>query len=175
MKNALPPIATTPAARPSRPSTKFTALIVTRTTRMVMMIDIRGEPMITPPKGIESRATPLIAMKPAASACPASFVIQCRSQMSSMTPRMHSSAAAPATPMIGPMSTKIRARNGVWEAKTRPTTTAPNIATPPSLGVGTEWTSRSRRGEKISPRSATLRTMGVSRYATSAETTRMKR
>ena len=142
---------------------------------MVMMIDIRGEPMITPPKGIESSATPLIAMNPAASAWPASFVIQCRSQMSSMMPSTQRTAAAPAMPMIGPVSTKIRCRNGVCEAKTSPTMTAPNIATPPSLGVGTECTSRSRRGEKISPRSATLLTMGVSRYATRAETMRMKR
>ena len=163
MKNALPPMATTPAASPSRPSTKFTALIVTSTTKMVMMIDIRGEPMITPPKGIDSRATPLMAMNPAARACPASLVIQWRSQMSSMIPSTHRTVAAPAMPMMGPISEKILCRNGVWEAKMRPTITAPNIATPPNLGVGTECTSRSRRGEKICPRSATRLTIGVSR------------
>ena len=68
MKKALPPMATTPAARPSSPSTKLTALIVTRTTSTVTISDIRGEPMMTPPKGMDSSATPLIAMKPAASA-----------------------------------------------------------------------------------------------------------
>ena len=139
------------------------------------MIDIRGEPMMTPPKGIDSSATPLIAMKPAARAWPASFAIQCRSQMSSMTPSRQSSPAAPAMPMIGPSSTKIRLRNGIWEAKMSPARSPPNMATPPSLGVGTEWTSRSRRGEKIFPRSATRLTIGVSRYATRAETMRMKR
>src|SRR6266568_4656949 len=43
MKNANAAMPTTPAARPSSPSMKLTALIVTTTSRMVRTIPLRGE------------------------------------------------------------------------------------------------------------------------------------
>ena len=68
------------------------------------MSDMRGEPMMTPPSGMDRRLTPLSAMNPAARVWPASFVVQWRSQMSSTTPSAHSIVAAPAMPMMGPGS-----------------------------------------------------------------------
>ena len=47
-KNAAPEIATMPAANPSRPSIKFTALIVTRTIMTVTSWPMLGGSVMTP-------------------------------------------------------------------------------------------------------------------------------
>ena len=72
---------------------KFTALMATRTTTIVVPRLRLAEPMVSPPIGKVMSWTPFQAMTPAASTCPASLVIQSSSHRSSMTPRRHTSPA----------------------------------------------------------------------------------
>ena len=61
-------MAMSPAASPSRPSTKFTALIATTTTSTVRTSEEVAEPIVRPPMGSETSWTsPTHAMRPTAS------------------------------------------------------------------------------------------------------------
>src|ERR687885_260841 len=80
---------TTPAASPSSPSTKFTALIVTSTAKTVRSTSTPGEKIVTPTTGSETICTPFQAIRPAAMAWPASFVTASSCQTSSAMPRAH--------------------------------------------------------------------------------------
>ena len=103
-------MASTPAASPSRPSTKFTALIMTITTSTVTARENVEEPMVRPNTGSENSTTPFQAMNPAASTWPASLVTQSRSHRSSATPSAVSSAAAPRMPQAWEEWVKTRSR-----------------------------------------------------------------
>ena len=93
MPKATPPIATMPAARPSRPSTKFTALIDTTMSSAVIAIEIVGDAVTSEPIGNVMICRPPHATNTAISSCPASLSIQSRSQMSSHTPSRQMSTA----------------------------------------------------------------------------------
>jgi len=82
-----PAMATTPAASPSRPSMKFTALVEMMTMKIVSVTSSDAGRTVTPNSGSDSSCTPLKAITPAASICPASFVSQSSSRMSSSTRR----------------------------------------------------------------------------------------
>ena len=74
---------------------KLIMFITTTITITVIRIDIRDDPTVSPPIGRDRTCTPCHAIRPAAMNCPASFVIQSRSQRSSATPSSTISKAAP--------------------------------------------------------------------------------
>ena len=156
-----------PAASPSRPSTKFTALIATTTTSTVTTSESREDPIVRPKMGNVMSCTPCHAITPAASTCPASFVIQSRSQMSSAAPSRQTS---PAEPRIahGRLSAKTPDMNAIRDATSIATVMPMSIATPPRRGVGAVWTSRPRTGVSTWLRFARVRASGVARYVTAA-------
>lgn len=86
MPNAMPPIATMPAAKPSSPSTKFTALIETTISKAVIAMEIIGDAVSRPPIGSEMICRPPHATNTEMSSWPASLSIQSRSHTSSATP-----------------------------------------------------------------------------------------
>ncbi len=152
-----------PAASPSSPSTKFTAFITTTTTSTVTMSESRGEPIVRPPMGNVTSCTPCQAMKSAASTCPASLVIQSRSQMSSATPSRHTITAPPTMAQACWSVAKTPLRKGIWDANVTATTSPAVIASPPRRAVGTVCTSRSRTAVMAPVLAATQWARGVRR------------
>ena len=81
---------------------KFTALVEMMTVRIVSATSTGAGRTVTPNSGSDSSCTPLNAITPAASICPASFVSQSSSRMSSSTPTAHTMTAPISTPVISP-------------------------------------------------------------------------
>src|SRR5579875_1024806 len=134
---------TIPAASPSRPSMKLTALMVTTTTRMVSTVPWFGSRIsVSPPgSGTQFSSAPLQTRIAPAATCPASLLTG---------PSPHRSSTTPTATM------------------SPPATSPPYMARPPSSGIGTTWTSRSRAACIAFAAIAPLRTSGVSRYVTAA-------
>ena len=107
-KKALFAMSTTPATRPSRPSMKLTAFITSTTTSTVRTRPSTVGTTVTPPIGTVSNCTPCETRMPPAMSCPASLVIQSRSQMSSATPISTMTRDAMRMPMTGAGSEKMR-------------------------------------------------------------------
>ena len=83
--------------------------------------------------------------------------------MSSATPSATTSPAPPTIPTSARGLSYTPSRNGRRLATTIVTTTPRNIASPPSRGVGTACTSRSRTAVIAPQRSAHQRASGVMR------------
>ena len=81
---------------------KFTALVEMTTIRIVSATRSGAGRTVTPNNGNDSSCTPLNAITPAASICPASFVSQSSGRMSSSTPTAHTITAPISTPVISP-------------------------------------------------------------------------
>ncbi|SKY07600.1 Uncharacterised protein [Mycobacteroides abscessus subsp. abscessus] len=94
-----------PAARPSSPSMKLTALMVATVITTVSNPDWKGSrtmvPMFPNGTGTCSQLTPITTMTPAAVSCPTNFVNASRPHRSSMIPTMTMTAPAVTT---APMS-----------------------------------------------------------------------
>ena len=86
-------MATMPAARPSRPSTKLTALIDATISIAVIVTEILGLAVIREPSGSDMICRPPHATNTEISSCPAIFSIQSRSHRSSAMPSRHISTA----------------------------------------------------------------------------------
>ncbi len=106
-------IATIPAASPSRPSMKLTALIVATTTRIVSRVDSSGvSPSVPPPgQGSQSSWVPVATRIAPAPIWATSCRIADRPQRSSMIPTTTSSAPASRRPGTIPVWAKPL-RNG---------------------------------------------------------------
>ena len=92
-----------------------------------------------------------------------SLVTQSSSQMSSATPSRQTRAAPPRIAHTVDEPANTGSRNGIWEARTSATAIPRSIATPPSRGIGTAWTSRSRTAVIAPERRASQRASGVVR------------
>src|SRR5579859_7760970 len=163
-----------PAARPSMPSMKLTALMVMTTSRMVNVTLRSGSSEKICPFGVGSHGSdsPLHTRMPAAATCPASWLMALSPHRSSMKPTTASSPPASSSPswVREPAAWNGDCMNGSRLATSKPATRPPYIASPPSRGVGSVWTSRSL-GLAIAPVvTATRRASGTSRNVTAAVT-----
>ena len=153
-----------PAARPSRPSTKFTALIVTTIAITVTTISRPRDGMKVPKIGSDSSWMPCQAISPEARAWPANLVTASSCQMSSNTPSRQTAPAESSTAWVPrPCSSNSLLKNPSWLAVSRAMATPRKIAVPPSRGIGTVCTSRSRTGVTAPIRRASRRAAGVVR------------
>lgn len=144
MPNAMPPIATMPAAKPSSPSTKFTALIETTISKAVIAMEIIGDAVSRPPIGSEMICRPPHATNTEMSSWPASLSIQSRSHTSSATPSRQIIAAPAITTQAWWFWRNSPCRKLSLEAKNMAVMKPSSMATPPMRGVGTVCTSRAR-------------------------------
>src|SRR3954452_8992090 len=165
-------MAETPAARPSRPSMKFSALTVRTVSRMVSGTPTAGPsemvPMSATGRNRKASCTPSSTITPAAAIWPVSLVSASRPNRSSSTPSRQISPPAASTAMVWVLNSKLRWSEGSWEATSTPAATPRYIATPPPRGVGITCTSRSRTAAITRRRTAATRTTGVARKVTSA-------
>ena len=146
MKNAAAAMHTMPEARPSRPSTKFTALMVITTSATVSSVPCIGvsETVPTPGIGIHRIVRPWMTITPAAIIWPPSLIRASTPHLSSRTPSSQISAAPESSARGSLEFSKTLLRFVRWEATSRPAHSPPNIAMPPSRGVGSRCTSRAR-------------------------------
>ena len=87
---------------------KLTAFITSTTSSTVRTSPNTVGTTVTPPIGMVSNCTPCETRMPPAISCPASLVIQSRSQMSSATPMSTITPDAIRMPMTGAGSAKIK-------------------------------------------------------------------
>src|SRR5919199_6064482 len=165
-------MAETPAARPSRPSMKFSALTVSTVSRIVAGTPTSGPservPMSATGRNRNASCTPSSTITPAAAIWPVSLVSASRPKRSSRTPSRQISPPATRTAMVWVLNSKLRCSEGSCEATRTPAATPRYIATPPPRGVGMTCTSRSRTAAITRNRTAATRTTGVARKVTSA-------
>ena len=163
---------TTPAASPSSPSMKLTALITMTMNETVSTTDQSWPRIKVPWPGIGSHSscTPCNTMTDAARICPASLVT---------ASRLKRSSRAPNTKTTPPPNSSARGSENRWlttcsvgilEATSSAAAMPANIAAPPRRGVGIECTSRSRTPVNAPTRTAKRRATGVTRYVTVAAT-----
>lgn len=164
-KNAAAAMHTMPAARPSRPSTKLTALMVMTTRATVSSVPCHWVSATVPTPGIGSHriVRPWMTMTAAAIICPPSLIRASISNLSSSTPISQISAAPESSALGSVESWKTQSRLWRWAATISPAHSPPNMAMPPSLGVGSRWTSRARIAGIAPIAMANLRTGPVSR------------
>src|SRR5450432_4683600 len=163
---------TTPAARPSRPSMKLTALITT-TMNVTVRITDHCWPRISVPEpgiGSQSNCTPCNTMTDAARIWPASFVTASRLNRSSRAPMTNTTPPPSSSARGSEKRWLTTCRVGILDATSNAAAIPANIAAPPRRGVGLEWTSRSRTPVMAPILTATRRTMGVDMYVTAAAT-----
>jgi hypothetical protein len=86
-KNDSEPIAMTPDAKPSSPSTKFTALMIATKISVDTSTESQADPTVTPKMGTLRSCTPPIAIPPEMRICPVSLVSQSSSHTSSTAPK----------------------------------------------------------------------------------------
>ena len=133
--------------------------------KLVPLVDSFGLSTSVPLYGSGSQASwaPPQTRIPPAAACPASLLI-------GLSP--HRSSTIPTRTITPPASSRLAAvrlpcstePSGVsWAATTSPAASPPNMAMPPSRGIGTTCTSRSLASCIAPPAMATRRTSGVSR------------
>ncbi|CAM5465564.1 hypothetical protein SGRIM128S_00891 [Streptomyces griseomycini] len=159
---------TMPAARPSSPSTKFTALMVMTTRATVKSVPCHwvSATVPTPGSGIHRIVRPCMTITPAAIIWPPSLIRASISNLSSRTP-ISQISAAPESSARGSLDfSKSWPRLVRWSATSRPAHRPKNIAIPPSRGVGSRCTSRARISGIAPATIANLRTGPVSRYVT---------
>ncbi len=161
---------TMPAARPSRPSTKFTALMATTTIRMVMVVcSVLSRLMVLPlGSGTHRRVSLNATSSPAAAICPPSLMKasiphqSSRKPISTITPPARASAMTVLpSPIRGSASLGPMWSN--WLATNSPASMPAYIARPPRRGVRTVCTSLSRISGAAPMRSAKTLTSGTSR------------
>ncbi len=165
MKNAAAAMQTMPAARPSRPSTKFTALMVITTRATVSSVPCIGvsETVPTPGTGMKRIVRPCSTITPAAIIWPPSLTRASTPHLSSSTPRIQISPAPESSARGSLESSKTDFRLDRCAATRSPAHSPPNIAMPPSRGVGSRCTSRARISGTAPARIANFRTGPVSR------------
>src|SRR6266487_439933 len=163
---------TIPAARPSRPSMKFTALMVATTTRIVSTIDSFGVRLNRWSCGsgkLDSWA-PLATRIPPAATWPASLPSAFIPQRSSIMPITTIRPPASSRPLTRPLPGNTLRSGTSWLATSSPAASPRYIAMPPMRGIGAACTSRSRAAGTARTLIANWRTSGVSRYVTVAVT-----
>lgn len=156
---------TMPPARPSSPSMKFTALTMTttRTTEMTMPWVGLTATGPTPGTGRVITVTPCQTITPAAIIWPPSFTRASTPHLSSSTPSSHMMPAPESSARMSVPWENTLLRLSSWEATRMPAQSPPNIAMPPSRGVGSRCTSRARTGGIAPAAMANFRTGPVSR------------
>ena len=157
-------MATIPAASPSRPSMKLTALIVATTTRIVSTMDWSGvaDKILPPGSGTQPSSVPVATRIAPAATWPANLLIGLSPHRSSTIPMATIRPQASSSPCAIRVPAKTLFRGGSWAATSSPAARPPYIASPPSSGIGTTWTSRSRASCMAPTRIALRRTSGVS-------------
>ena len=131
-KKAKDPMATTPDARPSSPSMKFTALAHSTMKNTVTKIDV-GVPkaMMEFGSGIQNIRTPPVTTMPAASTWPAALAKAGRSSRSSTTPTAQITTPARQIVNASSATRRWRPRKGILRASRHAKATPPSMATPP--------------------------------------------
>ena len=158
---------TTPAASPSRPSTKFTAFTVATTMNTVSSAPCAGSTANWVPSLLKNQRYCMfwVTRKPAAAIWAPSLVSASSSKRSSRVPIAHRNAPAISTIPAsrntkGPLRVE---RNGSSRAMRYAATRPPSIASPPKYGTGSACTSRSRTLATAPVRSAISRATTVSK------------
>ncbi|CAM5729410.1 hypothetical protein SMICM304S_01004 [Streptomyces microflavus] len=119
--------------------------------------------MPTPGIGSHRIVSPWMTMTAAAIIWAPSLISASSSNLSSRTP-ISQIRAAPESNARGSLeSSKTLFRLWRWSATIRPAHSPPNMAIPPSRGVGSRWTSRARIAGIAPTAMANLRTGPVSR------------
>src|ERR1700722_8192795 len=165
-------MATTPAASPSRPSIRFTALVMPMTHRAVSNGVTSGESTTNPARGTLNwnQSTPKKYRMDAARTCPAILAGADMSRMSSMTPTTKIAVAPRIRPSGSEEPWNSERSWGMRAATEKATSRATNMATPPAWGVTRWWTFRSSGWATYPIRVATRRTGKVVRNDTSMAT-----
>src|SRR3954467_3547630 len=168
-------MAETPAASPSRPSMKLSALTVSTVSRIVSGTPTSGPsetvPMSATGRNTNASCTPSSTITPAAAIWPVSLVSASRPNLSSRTPSRQISPPATSTAAVCE-SSKVRCSAGSRVATSTAAATPRYMATPPPRGGGMTCTSRSRGAAIMRQRIATIRTTGVARKVTTAAVSR---
>ena len=156
---------TMPAARPSSPSTKFTALMVMTTSATVSSVPCSGVSATLPTPGTGSHriVRPCSTITPAAIICPPSLSRASTPHLSSRTPRIQISPAPDSSARGSSDSVKTSPMLVRCAATSSPAHSPPNIAMPPRRGVGSRCTSRARICGIAPAAMANFRTGPVSR------------
>ena len=168
---------TMPAARPSRPSTKLTALMVITTSATVSSVDWIGVRATVPIPGTGSHrmVRPWRTITPAAIICTPSLIRASTPHLSSRTP---SSQISPAPDEQRPrLVGQRRRRPRGWSDARRPAgpRTARRTSRCRRAAASAPGARRARIGGIAPAAMANLRTGPVSRYVTAAETHRVSR
>src|SRR5579872_1811418 len=168
---------TTPAASPSRPSMRLTALAISATQITVRSGERSGESTTNPAKGIRknSSVTPRSDSRLPEKTWPASLAGGDTSRRSSRAPTANIVVAPISSPSGSGVPRNTGRNRGSTEATAMAARNPPYMAAPPRVGVGRSWTRRGS-GETTAPRRmATRRTVGVRAQVTTAATARTRR
>ena len=137
-RNAPEAMAITPAANPSRPSIRLTALAISSTQHTLTRVARSGDNTVKPSSGIGTLMidTPLNARIDPASTMPATFAGGDTSRMSSTSPVAKITVAAIATPTMFDGDSNTDSNSPSNAAHANPARRPRYIAPPPSDGVG---------------------------------------
>src|SRR5581483_6462493 len=172
----MPAMPTTPAASPSRPSIRLTALAISATQITVSSGDRSGERTTKPAKGIlkNSSVTPSSDRRLPEKTWPASLAGGDTSRRSSRAPTANIVVAPISSPSGSEVPRKTGRNRGRTEATAMAARKPPYIAAPPRVGVGRSWTRRGSGDTTAPRRMATRRTVGVRAQVTRAATARTR-
>src|SRR5579872_5142617 len=163
-------MAMTPAASPSRPSIRLTALAMPITQSAVTSGRIEGESTMKPAKGTLKCdiVTPRKYRTMAASTWPATLAGADTSRRSSTKPTTKMTNAPSTTPSGSDDPWKDGAKTGSAAATPMAASRPTSMPTPPKVGVGTVWTRSASGMTTKRRRTATWRTTKVQRNVTTA-------
>ncbi len=163
-KNVPAAMATIPAANPSRPSMRFTALAMPTTQITVISGAMSGDrTSVVPTIGTRKNSMVMPAkykMVPA-STWPATFPGGLTSRRSSANPIATTTAAASTTPSGSELAWNTGRNCFSCEATTMAARKATNMAAPPVVAVGRVWTRRSSGRTRNENRLASRRAANV--------------
>ncbi len=166
-------MATMPAASPSRPSTRLTALAMPTTHRTVttgMRSDDRTSVVLRKGSRKYSMLIPNRYRTVPARIWPDSFAGGDISRRSSTIPTAKMIDAASTRPMGSELPRNSILSPGIWEATTTEASRPRYIADPPRVGVGRSCTRRSSGRTMIEKRTASSRAAKVQIQVTTAAT-----
>ena len=145
MKNDPAPMATIPAAKPSKPSMRFTACVMPNSHNTVKSGTQSSDNTNTSRNGKRNWniVTPNQTSEIAATTSPVTFAGGEMSRMSSNKPRAKVMLHATTTPMISVLSSNSASKSLIKLAPTMPAKMPTNIPIPPTSGVGTGCIRRS--------------------------------
>ena len=161
-----------PAARPSRPSIRFTALAMPTTQSTVSSTDHSADRNTKSQNGTRNTSMDMPApySTTAAAAIPATLAGGDSPLTSSRKPVANSTATPATPPRISPGASRMSGTPPTADAAAAAATTPASIAMPPAAGVAVSWMWCSSGGRLAPTRTASLAVSGTKTKVTTAAT-----